>query len=101
MLHVAVERVTCVGMTFCCVTHLEGTVHHTNGVIKLLVVQYGAVLLNVKTQFLSQTLASCLAFQCAQCSRQRLLGDGWTKRVLEKRNTSNKVTDLTREVDQR
>lgn len=35
---------TCVG-----VTYLKGTIHHTNDVIKLLVVQYGAVLLNVKT----------------------------------------------------
>lgn len=53
-------------------TYLEGAVHHTNDVVKLLVVHYGAVLLNVKTQFLSQTLASCFAFQCAQCSWQRL-----------------------------
>lgn len=64
--------VTCTDITIRYVTYLEGTVHHANDVVKLLVVQYGTVLLNMKTQFLSQTLASCLAFQCAQCSRQRL-----------------------------
>ncbi len=36
-------------MTYSDMTYLEGTVHHTNDVVKLLVVQYGAVLLNVKT----------------------------------------------------
>lgn len=55
-----------------CITYLQGTVHHANDVVKLLVVQYGTVLLDMKTQLLSQTLASCLAFKCAQCSWQRL-----------------------------
>lgn len=56
----------------CSMTYLECTVHHTNYVVKLLVVHDCTVLLNMKTQFLSKTLASCLAFQCAQCSWQRL-----------------------------
>lgn len=44
------------------VTYLEGTIHHTNDVVKLLVVHYSTILLNVETQFFSQTLASCFAF---------------------------------------
>lgn len=53
-------------------THLQGTIHHTNDVVELLMVQYGTVLLDMKTEFLSETLASCFTFQCAQCSWQRL-----------------------------
>lgn len=44
------------------VTHLEGTVHHSNDVVKLLVVHYDAVLLDVETQLISETLPSCFAF---------------------------------------
>lgn len=55
------------------VNYLEGTIHHPNDVVKLLVVQYGTILLDVKTQFLSQTLTSCFAFQGTQCSWQSLL----------------------------
>lgn len=62
------------GITIFPVTYLEGTVHHADCVVKLLVVQYGAVLLDVKTQFLGQTLASCLALQRSQRSWQRLFG---------------------------
>lgn len=54
------------------VTYLQGTIHHTNDVVELLMVQYGTVLLDMKTEFLSETLASCFTFQCAQCSWQRL-----------------------------
>lgn len=80
--------VTCVVMTVCYVAYLEDTVDHTNDVVELLVVHYGAVLLDMKTQFLCQTLTSCLAFQCAQCSWQRLSGRRETEEVL-----LNKVTD--------
>lgn len=72
--------VTCADMAICSATYLEGAVHHTNDVVKLLVVQYGTVLLNMKTQFVSQTLASCFAFQCTQCSWQRLTREGRAKR---------------------
>lgn len=90
--------VTCVGIATFYMTYLKGTVHHANDVVKLLVVHYGAVLLHVKTQFFSQTLASCLAFQCSQCSRKRLQRERWTKRVFKKEKIPlNKVTDLTRE----
>lgn len=53
-------------------THLEGTVHHPNDVVKLLVVHDDAVLLDVETQLLSETLPSRLTLQCTQCGRQRL-----------------------------
>lgn len=55
------------------VTHLEGTVHHSNDVVKLLVVHYDTVLLDVETQFLSETLPSCFTLQCTQCGWQCLL----------------------------
>lgn len=61
-------------------SYLKGTVHHTDNIVELLVVQYGAILLNVETQLLSQTLAGCLAFQCTQCSWQCLLDERKTKR---------------------
>lgn len=62
-------------------TYLEGAVHHTDDVVKLLVVHYGAVLLNVKTQFLRQTLASRFAFQCAQSCWQRLSRERRTMKI--------------------
>lgn len=53
-------------------TYLEGTIHHTNDVVKLLVIHYDTVLLNMNAQFLSEALVSCFAFQGSQCSWQSL-----------------------------
>lgn len=54
------------------VTHLEGTVHHSNDVVKLLVVHYDAVPLDVETQLLGETLPSRFTLQRTQGRRQRL-----------------------------
>lgn len=54
------------------VNYLQSTVHHADDVVKLLVVQYGSVLLDVETELLSQTLASCFAFQGSKSRRKSL-----------------------------
>lgn len=46
-------------------THLEGAVDHADDVVELLMVQYGAVLLNVEAELIGETLASRFTFECA------------------------------------
>lgn len=56
----------------CCtgaMTHLEGTVHHSNDVVELLVVHYDAVLLDVETQLFGETLSSRFALQSTKRCR--------------------------------
>lgn len=53
-------------------THLQGTVDHADDVVELLMVQYGAVLLDVETELVGETLASGFAFERAEGSWQRL-----------------------------
>lgn len=53
-------------------THLEGAVDHADDVVELLMVQYGAVLLNVEAELVGEALASRFAFERAESSWQRL-----------------------------
>lgn len=53
-------------------THLEGTVDHADDVVELLMVQYGAVLLDVEAELVGETLACRFTLECAQGGWQRL-----------------------------
>lgn len=52
--------------------YLQSTVHHPDDVVELLVVQDGAVLLDVLAQLLCQAVPSCFALQGSQGCRQGL-----------------------------
>lgn len=70
-------------------THLEGAINHANDVVELLMVQYGAVLLNMKTELVCETLASRFTLERAESSWQRLPEGGREKyyRVFTRRVT--------------